>query len=407
MAIPTLDSSAAAVEGTGTSLAVPFPGTVNAGDLLLLTYGVSSATGASIPSGWTRERTASQGACTTELYSKSASGSETGTLSFTVGENGEPKLARMYRSPDANSIEAVGSSSASSKTIDHPAIVSTGTDRLAMTVTSINDDETASSFTGESNGDLTLLVDDTTALDNDHALSLQTADLALAVTLSGGTWAYSGATEQWATIAWAIFNQSFTQTDKTINVTFTTSMANTPIPITVKAISIAFGTVMALTRKLSYFRTFNVAFGTAISVVKKTSPVAKTIGFATTMVTTTSRFVTKAISVAFVTAMSTTSVATFFRTLNVAFSNTMSLAKTIKKTIAVAFATTFSLTRKVSVTKTVAFVTSMALTTSLNAFSTATVSFSTAFALATQFVAGIGGVFGAVLIVLRRRRRRK
>ena len=403
MAIPTLDSSAAAIEGTGTSLAVPFPGTVNSGDQLLLTYGVSSATGAATPSGWTLQKTASQGACTAELYTKSASGSETGTLTFTVNTDGEPKLARMYRSTDADSIEAIVSSSASGKTVDHADIVSTDTDRLAMTVTSINDDESASSFTSETGGDLTLLVDDTTALDNDHGLSLQTADLASAVTLSGGTWAYSGATEQWVTIGFAIFQSpSFTQTDKTINFGLVTSMALTKFPIFVFSGTVAFPVAMALAK--TTFKSFALGFVTAFGITKETQT-QKTVTLSTSMSTATAIVFTKAVTVAFGTAMALTR--TISKGLSMAFNTAMSLAKTTSKTFTVGFTTAMATTKTTLLTKPISFITSMVLSAVKQSAVSKVIGLVTAMVLSTAFTSGAAPISGVLMFLFRRRRGRR
>ena len=107
----------------------------------------------------------------------------------------------------AGAVEVTGNhSGAASKTIDHPDVVTTGADRLVIAVTGVNDDETAASFTGETGGDFTLATDDLTALGTDMALSMQTAGMASSGTISGGTWTYGGATETWATVAFAIFD---------------------------------------------------------------------------------------------------------------------------------------------------------------------------------------------------------
>ena len=140
MAVPTLDSSAAAVISDAQFINIPYPGTVNSGDLLLIIYGKDSDTDPETPSGWTLVKTdVISGEVRASVFSKIATGSESGTLSFHTQQPGVIAIARMFRSTDADTVEAAAASNASSKTIDHPDIVTTGADRLALAVTVIND----------------------------------------------------------------------------------------------------------------------------------------------------------------------------------------------------------------------------------------------------------------------------
>jgi len=207
MAVPVIAASGAAAAGTGTSLAVPYPSGINSGDLLIFAYCNGSANfNGSTPSGWTLELAQQQGTTVqTSVFSKIAAGSESGNLSFTGLRSGDSHIARMHRITGGDTIEAVNSSGASSKTVTHPSTTTSWADSLVMQFTGINDDETAASFTGETGGDLTLHSQDSGTGGNDVALSLQTAGLASAGTISGGSWTYAGATEAFVTIGLAVY----------------------------------------------------------------------------------------------------------------------------------------------------------------------------------------------------------
>ncbi len=207
MAVPTIASTAAAAEGTGTTLAVNYPSTVNSGDLLMLFYGSTGDNVPATPTDWAAGPTANiVASVVVAVFTKIADGTETGSLTLTGLDSGPPHQGRMFRSADADSIEGASTSvGESSKSIAPPDLTSTAVDRLGFAITSINDDETASSLTGETGGDFTLHSGDLTALGNDNSLSYQTASMATAATISGGTWTFGGANEDIANAVFAIF----------------------------------------------------------------------------------------------------------------------------------------------------------------------------------------------------------
>ncbi len=423
MAVPVYQNSGAEVANASTDdLLVPFPSSIGAEDFLLLTYGSNgSATPApTLPSGWTPLADVTRSGVRNWAAWKSASGSESGTQTLVVG-NSLAKISQMHRYTGADSVEAFASVNDVTKTILHPDIVTTSADRLAITVTVINDDETATSFASESGGDLVLKTDVFTTLLSDAALSMQTADMASSGTLADGNWTYGGATEDWITFGFAIFSGG-DLTQKSLSVTFTTAMATTSIPITAQAISvafvtaftnarttkvakaIAFVTTMARTQVVSVFRTLSVAFGTVFALVKKTK-LAKVI--------------------ALVTSMSQSSAPVFGLLINVTFDYATALAMVVKSAFAFALGTVFTLVKKVSVLKAVSFVTgfstaallqvfrtfnvsfgtSMVLSTAKTIFKTISVAFVTSISLATSFIAdGAPSVVGHIWRVLKRRR---
>ncbi len=215
MAVPSYASSGVvAVATTGISIDVPYPSGIVAGSLLILSGGSSGGGLPSTPSGWTiiaRERIATKVVCA--VYFKLATGSESGDLTWQIENNDVVKMARMHRYTDADSVEAAAGSSAASKTIDHPSITTTDTDRKVLSFTAINDGETAASFTGETGGDFFLQLQDLTEEGTDHGLSLQHANLPTVNTIAGGTWTYGGATEEWATVAFAIYQSDTSDQD--------------------------------------------------------------------------------------------------------------------------------------------------------------------------------------------------
>lgn len=206
MPIPTIASQGAAAEGSGSTLAVDYPATVNDGDMLIFTCGQFSDQEPDVPTGFTqRAFINSVTACGVTVWTRIADGTETGSITITGLINARVKIGRMYRSNNADSIEAIGTTADSSKIILHADVSTSNPNRLVLCVSGVNDDETAASFDGETGGDLTLHTADTSAIGNDFALSLQTAGMASSGVISGGDWSYNGAGEDWATVSFAIF----------------------------------------------------------------------------------------------------------------------------------------------------------------------------------------------------------
>jgi hypothetical protein len=208
MAVPTIANSGAhAADNTTADLAVPYPSGINSGDLLLLVIGASDVSSWSTPSGWAVEGTVNFAQNIIYVFSKTADGTETGNLNVTPA-NSQVHMGRMYRSADGDTIEAVATNAVSTKTPTHPDITTLTADSLVLCFGSVNDDETPSSFTGETGGDLTLHSSDSTTLGTDHLIYLQTADMASTGTISGGSWSFGGANESWAHVIFALYSAS-------------------------------------------------------------------------------------------------------------------------------------------------------------------------------------------------------
>ncbi len=205
---PDIESAGSAVFGTGTSLSVPYPtiAAADAGKLLLLAYVNGTSTNVpTTPSGWTIIATATGTNVVTRIYRMLSAGTETGNLSLSGLNSGDAHISRMLLITRADTVEASATNTGSDKTPAHASVTTTGAGRLVLSFMGINDDETASSFTGETGGNFVLYSNSTTALGDDGGLSIQQADLTASGTISGGTWSYSGATEDWADVSFACY----------------------------------------------------------------------------------------------------------------------------------------------------------------------------------------------------------
>ncbi len=208
MAIPVFDSSGAVAVGTSGNLSVNFPGTISAGDFLLLTFYQRDDATVATPTDFTLIGTATgSGSQRTYAWFKVADGTETGSVTIAT-TGGNVQMGIMHRYTGGNTIEGIGTLDNHDKTVSHPSITTTGTDRLAIAVTSINDNEEASieSFTGETGGDFTLDDDEFTTTGSDGHLSVQSAGMASSGTISGGSWTIDTPNdESWGTVGFALF----------------------------------------------------------------------------------------------------------------------------------------------------------------------------------------------------------
>lgn len=215
MATPVFESADSgamvAITSDTSPLDVPYPSNIDEDDILLIGYCVSNGVEfPTTPSGWTleviKESTGGIG-CITAVFSKVATGSESGTQAV-ANTSLAVKIARMHRISGGDSTEGANEIDDNGKIVLHPNLVTTKINCLGLTFTGIDDNETASSYANETGGDLTLLFDDTTALGNDVALSVQVANMPSPATISGGDWVFSGASENWTSVCLAIFNSA-------------------------------------------------------------------------------------------------------------------------------------------------------------------------------------------------------
>lgn len=190
-----VSAGAANTSATGT-VNVDFPASILAGDILLGS-GFGSATGAdqdmsTPPTDFSLvgHTTGASNRCGA-LYWKRATGSESGTIAFTNGGTGSVTTggriyAIRYALASGTPYEAhTTTAEASSTTITQLSVTSTDVLRLAIHVTSYGAATTATAFSGESNGDFTEPVAESTS--GSMGFQIQTAAMAAATTISGGT----------------------------------------------------------------------------------------------------------------------------------------------------------------------------------------------------------------------------
>lgn len=190
--IPSYVSSGDAAAGTW-SVNVPYPAGVQAGDILLLQARASYAGElAEIEPGigWTLVGSVPQnsGQLLWAFFWKRAVGTESGNLAVTGGIDSIYGRMHAYRgciqsgTPFENSGTQI---EAASTTITQLSIVSTGANRKGVQLTSYNIATTATAFTGETGGDFTEPVAESTV--TSFGAQIQDADMASATTISGGT----------------------------------------------------------------------------------------------------------------------------------------------------------------------------------------------------------------------------
>jgi hypothetical protein len=116
------------------------------------------------------------------------SGVNTGTSINDVFENGTAGF--------------LGEDAGTSVTVADVAVVTTGADRLACNFIAIGDDNAPVSFTGETGGDWALVASFGSATGTDGEVGLQTATIAAAGTINGGT--YTQAIDPWGVLGFAL-----------------------------------------------------------------------------------------------------------------------------------------------------------------------------------------------------------
>jgi hypothetical protein len=143
------------------------------------------------------------------IYYKFATGSESGPLTVTIGGY-SCKMARMYSFRNvalSNFTESGGFGSGSWSTINAESVTTDGTNRLAVSFVFVNDNNDVGSFSGETGGDWTEAVDEYQYsgpyYNDDGCIQLQTATMASAGTISGGS-CYMGGNDPWGVRAFAL-----------------------------------------------------------------------------------------------------------------------------------------------------------------------------------------------------------
>ena len=184
--------SAGTGSGTTGNPTPTYPGGLRVNDLILLQVTVrDTSTTPTTPAGFTALYNAdSTGIGRQWIYYKFSTGSETGSLTITIGGL-NCKTARMYafRNVALSSFNEGGSFGyATSTTISARSVTTLGEKRLAVSFVLVNDDVAVAEFTGESNGNwIEPVAEFTTDQGSDGCIQLQTATIPSATTISGGT----------------------------------------------------------------------------------------------------------------------------------------------------------------------------------------------------------------------------
>lgn len=199
------EAGAGVSRGSTGTLTPAFPVTgLAADDIFILHVSISSATGVvdTAVTGFTHINSYQIGSADTgehAVFWKRATGSESGnaTVSFST-DVAVVKTARMYRFrgciASGTPYEGLGNAQANSATLADQSVTSTGANRLAVNLYTINDDNAVDAFTGQTGGTWVEPVAEFTTLDgNDSCLGIQTAQLVSAGTINGGSFTMAGA----------------------------------------------------------------------------------------------------------------------------------------------------------------------------------------------------------------------
>jgi hypothetical protein len=187
-----------------------YPSNLQANDLILLQVTVRDTFNTpSTPAGFTLlYGPDSTGTGRQWIYYKFATGTESGTITITIGGT-NCKTARMYAFRNvatSNSYEGGGFNTGTGSTINAQSVTTTDTKRLAVSFVFVNDNNAVDSFTGETGGDWTEAVSEFTSSEgSDGCVQLQTATMASTGTITGGSdYMGYGVYDPWGVRAFAL-----------------------------------------------------------------------------------------------------------------------------------------------------------------------------------------------------------
>ncbi len=185
-------------------LTIPYPSTVAAGDVLILTVGhINSASQAGatyvFPADWELLFLDQVSSCRHWTYRKIATGTESGSITVTVtgGIAGgtHAGVIRRFSNADPATIEGAAASTGTAVTVTDAGVTTSGDNRLALQLGFFSPVRTLADFVGETGGDWTI---SDQGADDTAKLWLQTAGAPYATTVDGGTFTIS------ATGAWIV-----------------------------------------------------------------------------------------------------------------------------------------------------------------------------------------------------------
>lgn len=198
--------------GTGSGVTAnptpTYPSNSQANDLILLQVTVRDTTNTpTTPAGFTLlYGPDSTGTGRQWIYYKFATGSESGSLTVTIGGS-TAKLARMYAFRNvalSTFAENKVFGFATSATISGQTVSTTSDGGLAVSLVFVNEANAVDPFTGETGGNWIEPVSEfTTTVGSHGCIQLQTADMNIAGTISGGNYVM-GSSKPWGVTAFAL-----------------------------------------------------------------------------------------------------------------------------------------------------------------------------------------------------------
>lgn len=213
IASPTYVSAGTGSANAGGSITPAYPddgagGPLPAGALLVLHVGIRNAvTNPTTPTGWTLiygpDDGGSNGRSLVYVRNTRSTGSDSGTLTVTIGAGNNLNMGRIYAFNGVNLVldEAQVAEGAATSVVDGgllngPTISCKGRGRLAVAFAFVDvDDPTGGSITGETGGNWSQAAIFETTLGGNGTISLQIAPMPQGGVLSGGTGAFGGGSD--------------------------------------------------------------------------------------------------------------------------------------------------------------------------------------------------------------------
>lgn len=186
-----LDAGSGAIEvPVSGTFQVPFPATVAAGNFLVLHIYLQDTTAPAVttPSGWTAITSETGSVLQGHTFYKIATGAESGNLDVTCTAD-TFVAGRIYRFSHGSGVEGAASArlNPSNATMTCVAVTTLGVLRCAVQLFGANVNTTIGSVTGETNADYTEAVAEYATASGPVIISCQTASIAAAVAITGGT----------------------------------------------------------------------------------------------------------------------------------------------------------------------------------------------------------------------------
>ena len=228
--------------------------------------------------------------------------------------------------------------------INDTAVVTNGADRLACQFVSVIDDNAVGPFTGMSGGTWAEAVAEyaSSAGNPDGCIQLQTATIAAAGTIDGGSYTMA-ASDHWGVIGLALIPPSGTTTNQALTATVTTSASM--VRSTGKIVSATVTTTASIVRQIA--KTVSATVTTTASIVKS---VGKPISATVTTTATLTAFRQFLVALTATVTTSASIVKSVGKNLSATVTTTATVVRQIAKTLTATVTTTASVTKSVAKT---------------------------------------------------------